>query len=237
MRPLLIAGPTGAGKTSIAASLVAGAMSPFRQVVTTTTREASRDGEAAVEQPDGSLRGAYIHRSHASFNDRAARGEFLEYERVGEHYYGLERAELDRVIADGKIPVVVQTPSGILAVRESLAKAGIACNTIYLDCSPSWSTQVVLNRYRAELRANESADNQPAMRQQAADRAQARIEVIQTVESQWPSYKSEFDHVYYNGPDAELQVITEAIRAIAEIDPAPVRAIPHEHYAAAPGGR
>jgi guanylate kinase len=89
---LVLAGPSGAGKTAIADALLASEPG-LRRSVSVTTR-APRPGETDGVQ--------YHFRDQAQFDHMAAAGELLESARVlGRHCYGTPRAPVEQALRDG----------------------------------------------------------------------------------------------------------------------------------------
>jgi len=114
----VVSAPSGAGKSTLLNSL---RQTPdFVYSVSCTTR-APRPGEIAGED--------YHFLSQAQFQERLDAGEFLEYARVHEHYYGTLRAGVIQRLDDGvdvMIDIDVQGASTIRAdstpeIRGSLA--------------------------------------------------------------------------------------------------------------------
>ena len=89
---LVLAAPSGAGKTAIADALLA-REPDLRRSVSVTTR-APRPGEAD---------GVHYHfRDQAAFDRMVAAGELLEWARVlGRHCYGTPRAPVEQALAAG----------------------------------------------------------------------------------------------------------------------------------------
>lgn len=84
---IVISGPAGVGKTTLAEAVIARAPGRLRRAVTATTR-APRPGEV----PDVS----YHFWAHDRFRDAIAAGEMLEYAEVhGRDFYGTPRAEVE----------------------------------------------------------------------------------------------------------------------------------------------
>lgn len=89
---LIIASPSGAGKTSITRSLL-GADSNLTISVSVTTRE-MREGE--VDGKD------YHFRTVEEFNRMRDAGELLEWAKVHGNFYATPRAEVEKMIAEGR---------------------------------------------------------------------------------------------------------------------------------------
>ena len=105
---IVISGPSGVGKTTIAQALLRNA--DFSRVVTATSR-APRPGER-----DGV---DYLFLSTAGFEERLRRGDFLEHALVHGHHYGTPRqAVLDGAAADKRLVLVIDV-QGARQVKES----------------------------------------------------------------------------------------------------------------------
>lgn len=104
---LIISGPSGVGKTSVARAL-SGDGGRFALTVTSTTRPA-RPGEL-----DGR---DYHFLTDEEFDRLSKNGGFIEHVRARGAQYGLTKAELERIWEDGRIPVLVLDPDGKDAVK------------------------------------------------------------------------------------------------------------------------
>lgn len=89
---VVISGPTGSGKTTIARMLVS-EMDNAVFSVSHTTRQ-PRPGET-----DGA---DYHFVSEEAFMEKVAAGEFLEWARVHDHCYGTHRGEWEKAVSAGK---------------------------------------------------------------------------------------------------------------------------------------
>lgn len=106
---VILTAPSGAGKTTIAAGLIA-ALPYLRFSVSATTRD-PRPGE--TEGRD------YYFISVPAFEKKIAAGDFLEYEMVYKgKYYGTLSSELDRIWSMGCIPLRVVDVAGALELKE-----------------------------------------------------------------------------------------------------------------------
>lgn len=88
---IVLSGPSGAGKTSIARRVV-GRSEDLHFAISSTTRR-PREGES--EGVD------YIFLSEAEFQRRLEAGEFLEWAEVHGHKYGTPRQEVEGPLGDG----------------------------------------------------------------------------------------------------------------------------------------
>ena len=102
----VVSAPSGAGKTTLCDAL---RQTPdFVYAVSCTTRE-PRAGE--IEGED------YHFLSEADFQERVAAGEFLEYARVHEHYYGTLRAPIRTDLETGVDVLIDVDTQGAASIR------------------------------------------------------------------------------------------------------------------------
>ena len=105
---MIIAGPAGSGKTTLAGRIVA-EVTGAEKVVTATTRPA-RPGE--VDGRD------YHFLSEEQFDEGVARGEFLEWARVhGRYRYGTLRRSVHEKLAAGINLVMNVDVQGVRSIR------------------------------------------------------------------------------------------------------------------------
>jgi guanylate kinase len=111
---LVVTGPSGAGKGTLIHELVE-RVPGIEVTVSATTRERRRGEENGRE---------YWFLSDEDFLARVARGEFLEHvEYVSGHRYGTLRSELDRIAANGHVPLLELETEGALLVKEEVPGA------------------------------------------------------------------------------------------------------------------
>jgi len=117
---IVVTGPSGAGKGTMVQALLA-RVPELRLAVSATTR-AQRPGET-----DGVH---YWFISNDEFDRRLAEGDFLEYFRFpwGQRS-GTLLSELDRIAADGRVPLLELELNGSLEVKEKVPNAV----TIFVD--------------------------------------------------------------------------------------------------------
>jgi guanylate kinase len=105
---LVVTGPSGAGKGTLIRELVE-RVPGIEVTVSATTRE-RRCGEEDGRE--------YWFLSDHEFLARVERGEFLEHvEFVSGHRYGTLRSELDRIAANGHVPLLELETEGALRVK------------------------------------------------------------------------------------------------------------------------
>lgn len=112
-RPVVLAAPTGAGKTTIARRLVEGP-GPFVFSVSATTR-APRPGERDGED--------YIFADEERFRDMVERGELAEWARVHGRLYGTPIGNLDDAAAGGRYPLLDIDVQGARQIRDRVPNA------------------------------------------------------------------------------------------------------------------
>lgn len=112
-RPLVLAAPSGTGKTTIARALV-GSEPDFAFSVSATTR-LPRPGERPGVDYD------FVDRE--TFEERARRGELVEWAEVHGRLYGTPRESLDRAARQGKHVVLDIDVQGAEQIRERIPDA------------------------------------------------------------------------------------------------------------------
>jgi len=111
---LVVTGPSGAGKGTLIRELVE-RVPGIEVTVSATTRERRRSEEDGRE---------YWFLSDREFLERVARGELLEHvEFVSGHRYGTLRSELDRIAANGHVPLLELETEGALRVKREVPGA------------------------------------------------------------------------------------------------------------------
>jgi guanylate kinase len=111
---LVVTGPSGAGKGTLIRELVE-RVSEIEVTVSATTRDRRR-GEVDGRE--------YWFLSDEDFLARVGRGEFLEHvQYVSGRRYGTLRSELDRIAADGHVPLLELETEGALRVKRELPGA------------------------------------------------------------------------------------------------------------------
>ena len=95
-RVLVIAGPSAVGKTTVMKKILT-LYPEFEFVRSATTREARND----------SHKSEYIYLSVDEFKKRLSDGKMLEYTEFGGNFYGTPESEIERIFAQGKIPLLI----------------------------------------------------------------------------------------------------------------------------------
>jgi guanylate kinase len=118
---LVIAGPSGAGKTVVATSIVK-EHPEFTFLRSGTTRP--KRGDAHDDE--------YIYYTEEEFKKAIENGEMAEHAVYGDAMYGTPNAELDRAFREGKTPLLVIDLNGVKSL--ALHPKYSACNLyIYTD--------------------------------------------------------------------------------------------------------
>ena len=178
---LVVTGPSGAGKGTLIRELV-DRVPGIEVTVSATTRDRRRGEQDGRE---------YWFLTDEDFLERVARGEFLEHvEYVSGHRYGTLRSELERIAANGHVPLLELETEGALRVKHGVP--GAVTNFI--------SARVDELERRLRERATESAGE-----------IGERIELAR----QQLEQAGEFDHVIEND-DLDLAVakLTDLVRSL-----------------------
>lgn len=142
--PLIISGPSGVGKTSVARAL-SGGNERFALAVTSTTR-AARPGEL-----DGR---DYHFLSVEEFDGLVKNDGFIEHVSARGAQYGLTKAELERIWKDGHVPILVLDPDGMDAVKALYPQA----LSVFIDAPSAVVTERLLARGDTDV-ASRMRDN------------------------------------------------------------------------------
>ncbi len=109
---LMISGPSGVGKTTITRDLVRELSGVFSVSATTRTKT-----EADTEGVD------YFFLTDEEFDERLARGDFLEWAHVFDCRYGTPRSFVAEQLAQGRIVVLEIDVRGAELIKEQMPEA------------------------------------------------------------------------------------------------------------------
>ena len=107
---VVISGPSGAGKDTVIEAALA--LDPSLAKVATAKTRAPRPGEI-----DGVH---HVFLSDAEFDRWVAEGEFLEHVEIYGHRSGVPRAAVDRLLTEGRIPILRTDVAGARTLRAAL---------------------------------------------------------------------------------------------------------------------
>lgn len=139
---IIITAPSGAGKTSITKHL----MQHFPQLAFSIS--------AATRQPRGTEQNGvdYHFMSAEEFKNKIQHNEFVEWEMVYEgKYYGTLKAELERIWAQNKVPMLDIDVKGAIHVQQQFPETSLS---LFID-PPS----VAELKKRLESRGTETAES------------------------------------------------------------------------------
>jgi len=118
---IIIAGPSGAGKTTIADGLIA-LMGNLEMSRSATTREKRGDGRDDE----------YIYLQKCEFLQAISNGDMLEHTEYGGNYYGTRKSEFERIWGMNKNPILVLDYNGVASLK---AKLDIPVFAVYVYTS------------------------------------------------------------------------------------------------------
>ncbi len=116
----MISAPSGTGKSTLVDMLLEEFPHEVAESRSCTTRP-PRENERTNHHYD------FI--SHASFQEKIAASEFLEYAEVFGHYYGTRRQEVARLQNEGKHVILVIDTQGALQLKER-------CEAVFIFIAP-----------------------------------------------------------------------------------------------------
>ena len=115
---LVLAGPSGVGKSTVADLLMANEPS-YKLSISATTR-ARRDGESDD----------YIHIKKEEFASLITSGEMLEYTEYNGNFYGTPKSEIDRILDLSANPLLILDLKGVESIKQ--ADLDIPVYTVYI---------------------------------------------------------------------------------------------------------
>ena len=140
---LILVGPSGVGKTTVADEIIS-RYSDFKLVRSATTRR--KRGDAYDSE--------YIYLSGEQFSKMVSDGEMLEHMVYGENMYGTPSSEIQRIFAEGKVPLLILDINGVKSFREG--NFGFRSVIFYLYDDINIIEQRLYDRY---LKNDPGADN------------------------------------------------------------------------------
>jgi len=173
-RVVILAAPSGGGKTTIAKELLRRFPDGFGYSVSATTRK-PRAGEQ-----DGA---AYHFITREEFQRRIRAGEFLEWAEYAGEWYGTLRSEVERVRASGRHVVLDIEVKGAKQVRQAYARPA-SVSIFVVPPSP----RVLIERLRKRRTETE---------QELQERLEIAIREVETAEADVKE-SIVFDHIVVN---------------------------------------
>lgn len=108
-KPLIMVGPSGVGKNTLRETILAKYGGLFEGKISYSTRP---------HKPVEKKKENYYFISREEFMKRVDKNEFVEYGEVNGHLYGTTYAELERIKAKGKIPLIEVDVKGAIKINE-----------------------------------------------------------------------------------------------------------------------
>ena len=157
---LLLAGPSGGGKTTVMTELLKSDFG-FELVRSATTRELRGDGND----------GEYIYLSKSDFLELEKSGEMLEFTEYGGNLYGTPNSEIKRINELGKTPILILDLNGAATLRAK--KLGFDIYAVYVYAEPRVLSERLAKRY-ADVGGEKSERYITRMENNRRDYARAR---------------------------------------------------------------
>jgi guanylate kinase len=110
---IVVSGPSGVGKNTIISNLF-NCLPALKYSISATTR-APRQNEINGQH--------YFFLTDSEFNKRIAAGDFLEWAKVYQHYYGTPRSYVEKVLAGGNDLVLDIDVQGAAQIKRALPEA------------------------------------------------------------------------------------------------------------------
>ncbi len=121
---ILLCGPNGVGKGTIASLLVEKYSGSYMQILRYTSR-----AQGAIEQDKNS----YVFISDIDFKTKIKNGEFLEWHKWPLGYYGTEKKSIIESITQGRNAIVDLDANAALQLTHVLKQAEVCCADILLS--------------------------------------------------------------------------------------------------------
>lgn len=165
-----LTGPSCAGKSTLEGYLK---KRGFASLISTTTRS-PRSGELNSE--------SYFFISPYEFEWRKSVNRFVEHTEFNGNFYGLEKLEVERKVAEGCPPaVLVVEPTGLAQIRSYVEKKGIPLLSVFVSNPNVVIWDRLLRRTIRDYNSVLSCEG----RNDIIHRAAMRVESIRTVEQEW----------------------------------------------------
>ena len=103
---VILAGPSGIGKTTLSDCMIA--REPRYELIRSITTRPPRGDRHDDE---------YIYLTRGQFEERLASFSVLEHTEYNGNLYGTPKSEVDRVLAEGRIPLLILDMNGVRSIR------------------------------------------------------------------------------------------------------------------------
>lgn len=140
---LIIAGPSAVGKTTVAHRMLE-LDDRYEFVRSVTTRPCRGD----------QFNSEYIYISEEEFRHLIATGGVLEHTEYAGNLYGTPRSEIDRITAEGRIPLLVLDINGVTSL--SINKGDIAPCGVYIYDDIEVMEKRLFERYKDDMDSPET---------------------------------------------------------------------------------
>ncbi|MEQ1849915.1 MAG: OB-fold domain-containing protein [Candidatus Peribacteraceae bacterium] len=190
---LAVSGPSGVGKTTIAAQLLSLFSSYAEQVPIYTTRKP----KAGDIEP-------YVHVSKQVFDAMVARKEIVSHTTMAsvseDRQYGYRKKDIEAIWGDGKLPIVVTELHLLKGLVESFGRRAIlSCGLLPPGRSKRHMLSALLHRLRGRGR-------------ETTEQIEERLKVAETDLKHFEEHEHLFDHIFVND---ELAACVEQIGSVA----------------------
>ncbi|SCO66616.1 guanylate kinase, putative [Plasmodium vivax] len=108
--PLVVCGPSGVGKGTLIKKVLSEFPSRFRFSISCTTRNKREKETNGVD---------YYFVDKDDFERKLKEGQFLEFDKYANHFYGTLKSEYDLAVGQGKICLFEMNINGVKQLKES----------------------------------------------------------------------------------------------------------------------